>query len=179
MRLSRRVRYGNTEGKRGVFKQLVRTMVHLASLLGILSDSPRWSRSGSRSGCAQASGLTVLVALGRIAFARQLASVHHLASPGIHCTRRRGGGSGGGGGGGCSRTGSSLPLAHVAAVLAQFRSPLVFFSRPPRMGCLLFPFCLFFLSLSRACPCSCAPGSALRFPFSLVLFPSSFFVSSL
>ncbi|KAL7933350.1 hypothetical protein V8C35DRAFT_52838 [Trichoderma chlorosporum] len=85
-----------TGGNRGEdFKQVLRTMVNLASLLGIL---------------ASATTLVVLVALGRIAFGRQLASLHHLASLGIHRTRRRGGGGGGSGGGG--RSTGSLPLAH-------------------------------------------------------------------
>lgn len=92
--------------REGGFKQVLRTMVNLASLLGIL---------------ASATTLVVLVALGRIAFGRHLASLHHLASLGIHRTRRRGGG----GGSGSGRSTSSLPLAHSCCVRSIFLPPVV------------------------------------------------------
>ncbi|KAL6795999.1 hypothetical protein GGI42DRAFT_100829 [Trichoderma sp. SZMC 28013] len=79
-------------------------MVNLASLLGVL---------------ASATGLMVLVALGRIAFGRHLASLHHLGSLGIHRTRRRGGGGSGSG----ARSTGSLPLAHCCCVRSIFLPP--------------------------------------------------------
>jgi hypothetical protein len=89
-------------------------MVNLASLLGVLPCSS--------SRIASATAVAVLVALGRIAFGSQPASLHHLASLGIHSTRRRGSGTG------------SFPLTHCCYALLALGP---FFS--PRYFVLLLP----------------------------------------
>ncbi|KAL6689875.1 hypothetical protein J3F84DRAFT_225888 [Trichoderma pleuroticola] len=125
------------------FKQLVRTMVNLASLLGVL---------------ASATALVVLVALGRIAFGRHLASLHHLASLGIHRTRRRGGG-GGGSGGSSGRSTGSLPLAHCCCVRSIFLFPPWWFpSFPVPLVCLpSLSLSLFSLAILSSPDCSGLP----------------------